>query len=55
MYEMQLNNESDKLVSEDQPKILAQTFLHSLVNGIWTAFIQHFSNQWPLKALYNSA
>ena len=25
------------------------------VNGEWTAFTQHFSNQWPLKALYNIA
>ena len=24
-------------------------------NGKQTAFIQHFSNQWPLKALYNTA
>ena len=22
------------------------------VNGKWTAFIQHFSNQWPLKVLF---
>ena len=26
-----------------------------LVNGKWTAFIQRFSNQWPLKTLYNIA
>ena len=25
-----------------------------MVNGKWTAFIQRFSNQWPLKALYDA-
>ena len=24
-----------------------------MVNGKWSAFKQRFSNQWPLKALYN--
>ena len=27
----------------------------TVVNGQWTAFIQHFTTQWPLKALYNTA
>ena len=25
-----------------------------MVNGKWTAFIQRFSNQWQLKALYDA-
>ena len=26
-----------------------------MINGKWTAFIKRFSNQWPLKTLYNTA
>ena len=30
-------------------------FTSGVVNGEWSAVIQRFSNQWPLKALYNIA